>query len=109
MLRDEQRASEIAFIDGQAVALLATTTLAQGLNLPALVVLGGTRVGDEPTLPVQVREERTRAQLLNAIGRAGRPFVASRSVGIVIPDRWVVLRGERSASRARDSAPLSAI
>jgi hypothetical protein len=107
MLRDEQRASEIAFEDGQAVALFATGTLAQGLNLPATtVVVGGTRVGHDPDVPIREREERERAQLLNAIGRAGRPFVASRSLAIVIPDRWIVVRPHTSASRARDEAPF---
>jgi DEAD/DEAH box helicase len=109
MLREEQRASELAFIDGQARVLMATGTLAQGLNLPATaVVIGGTRVGYDPTLPPAIREEHARAQLLNAIGRAGRPYVASRSLAIVIPDRWVPLRPTASPTVARDAAPFLA-
>lgn len=105
MLRDEQLASEIAFNDGQAVALFATGTLAQGLNLPATaVVIGGTEVGHEPGVPPAIQEERARAQLLNALGRAGRAYVASRSLGIVIPGRWVVFRPQMSPAVARESA-----
>lgn len=109
MLRDEQRASEVAFVNGQARAMFATGTLAQGLNLPATaVVVGGTRVGDDRHLPEHVREEGARAQLLNAIGRAGRAYVASRSIGIVIPDKWVSLRAGQSPEAARRRAPFLA-
>ncbi len=109
MLRDEQRASEVAFGSGQARALFATGTLAQGLNLPATaVVIGGTRVGDDRHLPDIVREEGARAQLLNAIGRAGRAYVASRSIGIVIPDKWIGLRSGESPEAARGRAPFLA-
>jgi len=107
MLRDEQRASELAFASGQARALFATGTLAQGLNLPATaVVIGGTRVGDDRHLSPAVREEGERAQLLNAIGRAGRAYVASRSIGIVIPDRWISLRSGESPEGPRNRAPF---
>lgn len=109
MLRDEQRASELAFVNGQARALFATGTLAQGLNLPATaVVIGGTRVGDDRHLPDSIREERARAQLLNAIGRAGRAYVASRSIGIVVPDKWIGLRSGESPEAARKRAPFLA-
>ncbi len=107
MLRDEQRASELAFANGQARAMFATGTLAQGLNLPATaVVIGGTRVGDDRHLSDNAREERARAQLLNAIGRAGRAYVASRSIGIVIPDKWIGLRPGESPEAARKRAPF---
>jgi hypothetical protein len=107
MLRDEQRASEIAFSYGQAVALFATGTLAQGLNLPATaVVVGGTEVGHDPDVSLTVREERARSQLLNAIGRAGRAYVASRSLGIVIPDRWFLLGSDTAPTIPREGAPF---
>lgn len=107
MLRDEQRASELAFASGQARALFATGTLAQGLNLPATaVVIGGTRVGDDRHLSPIAREEGERAQLLNAIGRAGRAYVASRSIGIVVPDRWIALRPGESPEGPRNRAPF---
>jgi len=107
MLRDEQRASELAFTNGQARALFATGTLAQGLNLPATaVVIGGTRVGDDRDLSPAAREEGERAQLLNAIGRAGRAYVASRSIGIVVPDRWIALRPGGSPEGPRNRAPF---
>ncbi len=107
MLRDEQLASEIAFIDSQAVAMFATGTLAQGLNLPAsAVVVGGTHVGHEPGAPQHLQDERSRSQLLNAIGRAGRAYVASRSLGVVVPEKWVGVRADGSPSQARDRAPF---
>ncbi|MGN6276095.1 MAG: DEAD/DEAH box helicase [Solirubrobacterales bacterium] len=109
MLRDEQRASEVSFADGQARAIFATTTLAQGLNLPATaVVLGGTEIGDGHSLPQDIREERTRSDLLNALGRAGRAYVASRSIGVVIPNQWIQIRRGDSPVAARNSAPFLA-
>jgi hypothetical protein len=107
MLRDEQRASELSFVDGQARAIFATSTLAQGLNLPATaVVIGGTRIGDQRGVPTATEEERTRAELLNAIGRAGRAYVSARSIGIVIPDRWIPIRAGDSPEAARRGAPF---
>ncbi|MFD8452029.1 helicase-related protein [Streptomyces coelicoflavus] len=87
MLREEQRASEIAFESGRARILFATGTLAQGLNLPATaVIVGGTSIGYDPTQDIAKAEQRARSQLLNAIGRAGRANVAARSMAIVIPN-----------------------
>lgn len=107
MLRDEQRASELSFSDGQARAIFATTTLAQGLNLPATaVVIGGTQIGDPRDVPTDIQKERTRADLLNAIGRAGRAYVSARSIGVVIPNRVVEIAEGDSPEAARRSAPF---
>lgn len=109
MLGDEQRASELAFADGWAKALFATGTLAQGLNLPATaVVVGGTRVGDDRGIADAAKEEAVRSQLLNALGRVGRAYVASRSVGIVIPDKWIAITGGAPVEEARERAPFLA-
>lgn len=83
LLETERRASELAFRGRDAVApiMIATTSLAQGLNLPAtVVVIAGTQIGGQ-----QQEAVRTARDLLNAIGRAGRPFVANRSLALVIP------------------------
>jgi hypothetical protein len=74
--------------------MLATGTLAQGLNLPAtLVVVGGTDVGDRRESRTPEGRVRSLAQLVNAIGRAGRPTVASRSAALVVPSEPIWLAG----------------
>lgn len=91
MLREEQRASEISFERDRARALFATGTLAQGLNLPATtVIVGGTQIGWDPDADREEQDRRAQAQLLNAIGRAGRAQVSSRSLAIVVPNRGLV-------------------
>ncbi|MFC5939942.1 DEAD/DEAH box helicase [Micromonospora harpali] len=101
LLREEQRASEISFERGLAVAMYATGTMAQGLNLPATaVVIGGTEIGYDNASTVQQRRDQTRAQLLNAIGRAGRAHVAPRSMAIVVPNKAFVLSSSADAQRA---------
>ena len=90
MTLEEQRASEMAFEKGAVPVMLATGTLAQGLNLPATaVVVGGTTVGNRQDAGTPEAQARTKAQLLNAIGRAGRAQIAARSLAIVVPDRPV--------------------
>ncbi|WP_433521582.1 DEAD/DEAH box helicase [Nocardia pseudovaccinii] len=92
MLAEERRASELAFEQGIARTMFATGTMAQGLNLPATaVVIGGTKIGWDRTATSQEEKQRARAQLLNAIGRAGRANVAPRSMAIVVPDKAIAL------------------
>ncbi|MEU4238618.1 DEAD/DEAH box helicase [Actinoplanes sp. NPDC026619] len=101
LLREEQRASEIAFDSEAAIALYATGTMAQGLNLPATaVVIGGTDIGYDENASEQQRQDKTRAQLLNAIGRAGRAHVAPRSMAVVVPNKAVYLSSAADAQRA---------
>jgi superfamily II DNA/RNA helicase len=91
MLDHERRASELAFTRGQVPVMLATGTLAQGLNLPATaVVITGTQVGYDSSRTTQEGAERAKAQLLNAVGRAGRAQFASRSLAIVVPEKPLV-------------------
>lgn len=92
LLREEQRASEIAFDTESALAMFATGTMAQGLNLPATaVVIGGTDIGYDNEATAEEKAEKARSQLLNAIGRAGRAHVAPRSMAIVVPNKAVYL------------------
>ena len=87
MLQQERLASELAYDRGVAQVVFATATLAQGLNLPATaVVIGGINIGFDPDLSATERRAREQAQLLNAVGRAGRPYVAARSLAIVLPN-----------------------
>jgi hypothetical protein len=105
MLLEERRASELAYDRGFARIVFATGTLAQGLNLPATAVLiGGINIGYDPDLTAAQRQAREQAQLLNAVGRAGRPYVAARSLAIVLPNQALALRPEDSAQVIRSTA-----
>ena len=89
LLDAERAASEIAFQRGLARVMVATGTLAQGLNLPATAVLiGGTEIGFSAN-PEPDSAARGRAQLLNAIGRSGRPGVANHGLALVIPNNAI--------------------
>ncbi len=82
----ERQVSEAAFRGDLVSVMLATGTLAQGLNLPAtMVIVGGTDVGDRRASRTPEGRIRSLAQLVNAIGRAGRPTVAVRSAALVVP------------------------
>jgi hypothetical protein len=87
LLEAEKSASEAAFSKRLVPVMLATGTLAQGLNLPASVVLiAGTTVGDRRNnSPSDIK--RANAQVLNALGRAGRAGVSNHGLGLVIPDQ----------------------
>lgn len=105
MLPVEQRASELAFDRGLARVMLATGTLAQGLNLPATaVVVAGTIVGDRRTANTTEGRRRSAAQLLNAIGRAGRAQVAARAIAIVVPDKTLLIEPAPDIPRSRSTA-----
>ena len=86
MLPPEREATEAAYRqDGGLVALFATPTLAQGMNLPAEVVIiaGDNRweedeeMGQPVTLPVP--------EILNAAGRAGRAGMFAQGLVFLIP------------------------
>jgi superfamily II DNA/RNA helicase len=105
LLREEQRASEVAFNEEIALAMFATGTMAQGLNLPATaVVIGGTDIGYDSHDTAEQKRQRTRAQLLNAIGRAGRAYVAARSMALVVPNKPIYIDSAEDISAAARSA-----
>jgi RAD3-like DEAD/DEAH box helicase/helicase-like protein len=105
MLREEQRASELAFDGEIAWALFATGTLAQGLNLPATaVVIGGTEIGWDKEASEAEKARRARSQLLNAIGRAGRANVAARSMAVVVPNRALAFNPQTNAAETVEEA-----
>jgi DEAD/DEAH box helicase len=105
MLPEERRASELAYDRGIASVVFATGTLAQGLNLPATaVVIGGINIGYDPNLTTAQRQARQQVQLLNAVGRAGRPYIAARSLAIVLPNEPWKLGPEDPAPVVRSQA-----
>ena len=95
MLRCEREASEIAFDSGRALALIATGTLSQGLNLSAkAVVICGTKLaeyGDQINTNPKELQRRSLTQVLNAVRQAARANVDCRGISIVVPD--VLIRG----------------
>lgn len=103
LVETEKFASEEAFRNGSARVILATGTLAQGLNLPAIaVVIGGTRIGYSRGEKSEVVERRKLAQLLNASGRAGRAGFANQGIVIAVPDKPPLIRGPETADDIRD-------
>ena len=86
LLQGERELVETLFRDtGSGVnVLVATSTLAQGLNLPCeVVILAGTdRLSEDED---EVRTPLMAHEILNALGRAGRAGHASTGLAIVIP------------------------
>jgi len=103
LLDTEKFASEEAFRDRSTIIMLATGTLAQGLNLPAVaVVIGGTQIGYTPGEAEEVLERRKLSQLLNAAGRAGRAGFANQGLVIAVPDSALYFAGSKDASEAAE-------
>ncbi|HLY90699.1 MAG TPA: DEAD/DEAH box helicase [Acetobacteraceae bacterium] len=91
LLPEERFLAESVFRESTGVKVLsATSTLAQGLNLPCdVVIMAGTdRLDDD--------DDRARRvplfahEILNALGRAGRARQAATGLGIVVPADPVV-------------------
>lgn len=77
--------------------VVATATLAQGINLPAeIVIIAGDDRFDEDT------DRRTQVEpheLLNAAGRAGRAGLSSQGAVILIPGELVTIKDSEIARR----------
>lgn len=80
-----------------SICMVATATLAQGVNLPAEIVIiaGDDRFDDETS----VRERIPPHELLNAAGRAGRAGHASQGAVILIPGEIVTIDGYNVSQR----------
>ena len=90
MLKEERELVESLFRRSDGVNILvATPTLAQGMNLPAEAVI---LAGDERWDGEQNDQENLEAhELLNAAGRAGRAGYSAKGFVLVIPNRVVSL------------------
>ena len=87
MLETEKIGSETMFRSRGAPLMLATGTLAQGLNLPAIaVIIAGSRIGDPRGEDPNLIQRRKFSQLLNAAGRAGRAGFANQGLVVAVPD-----------------------
>lgn len=75
--------------------IAATSTIAQGLNLPCdVVVLAGTdrSTTDDPT--GNPRTDLRPHEILNALGRAGRAAYSATGLAIVVPARPILIESE---------------
>lgn len=90
LLKEERELVESLFRRSDGVNILvATPTLAQGMNLPAEAVI---LAGDERWDGEQNDQENLEAhELLNAAGRAGRAGYSAKGFVLVIPNRVVSL------------------
>ncbi|NTX14567.1 DEAD/DEAH box helicase [Myxococcus sp. CA056] len=90
MLQVEQTATEQMFATGHAKLMIATGTLAQGLNLPAIaVVISGSQLAGQfydDDIDISAGLTRANELILNGFGRAGRPGFANQGVVILVSD-----------------------
>lgn len=88
LLREERQLHEALFKrEGGISVMFATSTLAQGMNLPSQVVIisGDPRFDPEIDKMAQLEAH----ELLNAAGRAGRAGEGSQGFVLVVPSRVV--------------------
>ncbi len=88
LLETEQAAVERSFGNKSVGLLFATPTLAQGLNLPAdVVIVAGSSLGDARQAADNMHGIRSSdATILNAFGRAGRAMIANHGLAILVSD-----------------------
>ncbi|XP_062607353.1 probable ATP-dependent DNA helicase HFM1 [Saccostrea cucullata] len=76
----DRKAIEEIFLEGQLMVLVATSTLAMGVNLPAhLVILKSTSYYN-----LGVHVEYSDTQILQMIGRAGRPQFDTTATAVIM-------------------------
>lgn len=88
LLREERHLHESLFKRRDGIdALFATSTLAQGMNLPSeIVIIAGDSRFDPTADKMAVLEAH---ELLNAAGRAGRAGESSQGFVLVVPSRVI--------------------
>lgn len=80
-----------------SIVLVATATLAQGINLPAeIVIIAGDDRYDEDG---ENRQRVNPHELLNAAGRAGRAGLSSQGAVILIPGKIVTIQDSTISNR----------
>lgn len=90
LLPEERILSEWFFAQGNgAMVMVATPTIAQGINLPAdIVLIAGSSRYDQQT---QGQERIEAHEILNAAGRAGRAGFRSHGTAILIPSKIIMM------------------
>lgn len=99
LLREERLLHESLFKRKEGInVLFATSTLAQGMNLPSEVVIisGDSRFDPEVDKMAQLEAH----ELLNAAGRAGRAGESSQGFVLVVPSRVVEFDDETNLINA---------
>lgn len=87
---------EQLFMKGQILYLCTTSTLSQGVNLPAyLVIIKGTKHFTDSSL-----EEYDSTQILQMQGRAGRPQFEKEGVCIIMTDKENVKKYEKMINQS---------
>jgi len=78
-------------------SIIATATLAQGINLPAeVVIIAGDDRFDEDT---EGSEKLLAHEILNAAGRAGRAGTAAQGIVLLIPGQIITFEDKSEAPR----------
>ena len=82
MAREDQTLVEDLFVDGHIQVLVSTATLAWGVNLPAhTVIIKGTQIYNPKK---GAWTELSLLDIMQMLGRAGRPQYDSYGEGIII-------------------------
>ncbi|EAY17253.1 DEAD/DEAH box helicase family protein [Trichomonas vaginalis G3] len=104
---DDREIVEDLFIRGEITILCATSTLAQGINLPAaLVIIKGTKHYSDGYL-----NDYDHAQLLQMMGRAGRPQFHDKGICVIMTETKCIKEFESIVNNSRpvESCLLSAL
>ncbi|RVG07962.1 DEAD/DEAH box helicase [Sinorhizobium meliloti] len=99
LLREERLLHESLFRRADGIKVLfATSTLAQGMNLPSelVIIAGDSRFDPEKEKMAQLEAH----ELLNAAGRAGRAGENSQGMVLVVPSRVVEFDEEKGLINA---------
>lgn len=104
---EDRETIEELFIRGEISILCATSTLAQGINLPAgLVIIKGTKHYSDGYL-----NDYDNSQLLQMMGRAGRPQFHDKGICVIMTETRCVKMFESIVNNSRpvESSLLSAL
>lgn len=95
LLPEERFLSEKYFKTGNVAVMVATSTLAQGINFPAdIVIIAGTdRFNERQKKMVRIDAH----EILNAAGRAGRAGYKSQGTVIVIPNSPISIENNKKS------------
>jgi len=96
LLPVERQLNEARFKSNDGIhCIVATATLAQGINLPAeVVIIAGDDRFDEDT---EARESLQAHEILNAAGRAGRAGSSAQGVVLIVPGDIISFTDKRTA------------
>lgn len=99
LLPIERQLNEALFKTKDGIhAIVATATLAQGINLPAeVVIIAGDDRFDEDT---NYSEHLLAHEILNAAGRAGRAGMAAQGIVILVPGQIITFENKIEAPAA---------